>query len=250
MSQARQTFKDRNETKWNYINEKDLHAIFPNGGFKIFSDLHKKGKLDKANTLETEEASIGLYPYKNKLPWMKSVIGYIPIVDENGKEGFIRIIGVECYKVLIPIFVIFLCLSIFTAGIWLVKKSEVSGLDKTAVSFHIKGMKNTDSGTIMLPGLEVLSAKEDETYIKTNLINPDGNGCYFRYSIKLEDTGETLYTSGLIPPGKAVIEFNMKKGLKAGTYPVMVLVETQDLKDASIVYNGGNIEATLEVKKE
>ena len=83
--------------------------------------------------------------------------------------------------------------------------------------------------------------------MKEALINPDGNECYFTYSIKLADTGEELYRSGLIPPGKAVMEFDLNRALSAGEYPVEVTVRTRDLKDVNIEYNAGNIDTHLEV---
>lgn len=135
------------------------------------------------------------------------------------------------------------------AGIWFAQKDEVTGLDKTAVSYHIDGVKNTDENSILLPGISVINVKENDAHVEAALFNPEGNACYFRYTMILKDTEEVLYTSGLIEPGKAVTEFDLDKKFKAGTYPVEIHVETSDLKDPEIAYNGGNIDARLNVTK-
>ncbi len=148
------------------------------------------------------------------------------------------------------ILAILVCAAIFLVGVWFAQRDEVPGLDKTAVSYHIDGVKNTDEDSILLPGLSVLNGKANDTHIKAVLMNPDGNGCYFKYTIIQKDSEEVLYTSGLIEPGKAVTEFDLNKKLKAGKYPIQVIVETNDLKNPEIVYNAGNIDAQLVVTEE
>lgn len=249
MPAARHQHKDHNGALWNYISDKELQKMFPNGGFKILSDMGKKSSLEAADILEAEGSEAGLYPYKIKQSWLKIVTGYIPVVDEEGEEGFIRITGRAWRKLLLAILAVLLSSSIFIAGIWFASKEDIPGLDKTAVSYHIDGVENTNSESILLPGLNVLKAKENDTHLKAALINPDGNGCYFKYTIKLKDTDETLYSSGLIAPGKAVTEFDLNRTFEAGKYPIKVIIETRDTEDQDIEYNAGNIDAQLEVTK-
>ncbi|WP_302822785.1 hypothetical protein [Eubacterium callanderi] len=175
------------------------------------------------------------------------MVGYVPVVDEAGEEGFVRIIGRAWYKLLFIVLAVLVCITVFVAGIWFARQDEVPGLDKTAVSYHIDGVKNADSESILLPGLDALKAQAGDPHVKEALINPDGNECYFTYSIKLADTGEELYRSGLIPPGKAVMEFDLNRALSAGEYPIEVIVRTRDLKDVNIEYNAGNIDTRLGV---
>lgn len=246
---TQQKFKDYNGVLWNYVSEEELQKMFPNGGFKVFSDMEQKDNSDKTNILEAETGQIALYPYKKKQSWLKRAVGYIPVMDETGQAGFIRIMEYAWYKLLIVIVAALVCASIFIAGIWFAKKDEVPGLDKTAISYHIDGVRNTDSESILLPGLSVLKAKENENHVKVVLFNPDGNECYFKYIIKLKKTGEILYSSGLIPPGKAVTEFNINRTLESGKYPIKVIIETRDINDQNIEYNAGNIDAYLEITK-
>ena len=250
LSYAKRTHKDSTGSLWNYVNEDELQAIYPNGGFKVFSDMHMRGNSKAQNYLSGQTTEIVVYPYKRKQSWAKRTVGYIPVTDANEEEGFIRIIGNAWQRVLFLILAILVCAAIFLVGVWFAQRDEVPGLDKTAVSYHIDGVKNTDEDSILLPGLSVLNGKANDTHIKAVLMNPDGNGCYFKYTIIQKDSEEVLYTSGLIEPGKAVTEFDLNKKLKAGKYPIQVIVETNDLKNPEIVYNAGNIDAQLVVTEE
>ncbi|KMZ53988.1 hypothetical protein [Dorea sp. D27] len=222
-----------------------MQALYPNGGFKVFSDIHMRENPKAEDHLAGEEAEVGLYPYQNRLAWTKRVVGYIPVVDGKGEEGFLRIVDHAWHRLLSVILAALVCAIIFLAGIWIARKDEVEGLDKTAVSYHVEGIKNTDSDSILLPGVSTLNGREGDTHIKAVLLNPEGNECYFRYTIKQTDTGESLYASGLIEPGKAVMEFDLNKKLESGTYPIEVIVETRDIQEPKIVYNAGNIQAQL-----
>lgn len=223
--------------------------MYPNGGFRVFSDMHTWGNPEAEDYLDTDWSETGLYPYRQKLSWSKRAAGYIPVTDEAGEEGFIRIIGNAWHRQLLPVLAVLICAALFLGGIWYAQKDEVAGLDKTAVSYHIDGVENTDEDSILLPGISAINVKENETDVVAPLFNPEGNACYFKYTVKLKDTGEVIYTSGLIEPGKAVTEFDLDRKFQAGTYLVDIIVETSDLKDPEIVYNGGNIDAQLNVTK-
>lgn len=248
MPEARHPYKDSNGNVWKYISEKDMQALFPNGGFMIFSDLGKK-KGCSDHILEGIGFTAAASAYKKKQSWFRYVIGYVPVTDGGQEDGFVRILGTAWYKLLIILFAVLVSLTIFIGGIWFAKQDEVPGLDKTAVSYHMDGVRNTDSTSIMLPGIHEINAKENEAHVKAALINPEGNDCYFKYIITLSDTDEMLYSSGLIAPGKAVMEFDLKRTLSVGEYPIRVRVETTDIKNLDIQYNAGNIDAQLKVTR-
>ncbi|MBQ9796080.1 MAG: hypothetical protein IJW50_00005, partial [Clostridia bacterium] len=63
---------------------------------------------------------------------------------------------------------------------------------------------NTNPDGITLPGYSSVVLPAGEKNIQMVLPNPSTNPCYFRFTLVLKDTGEVLYTSGLIPPGMAV----------------------------------------------
>lgn len=231
------------------MKDKELQNLYPNGGFKIYADTYIYNRHSSENSLVGRSSELSLCAYRKKQPWFKRTIGYIPVTAENGEDGFIRILGIAWHRPFMVILAFLIAVSIFLIGILYAQKDDVPGLDKTAVSYHIEGVKNTDSDSILLPGLNVLNGKANDTRIRAALINPEGNSCYFKYKITLTETGENLYTSGLIEPGKAIMKFNLNRPLPSGKYPIKVLVETRDLKDQDITYNAGNIEAQLVISK-
>lgn len=249
MPHAKRTYKDHNGGYWDYVNDDELQGMYPTGGFRIFSDMHTHGNGKTDDYIIGEQTERRLNPYLQKLSWSKRIAGYIPVTDEKGEEGFIRIIGNPWHRQFLPVLAVFICAFLFLGGVWFAQKDEVPGLDKTAVSYHIDGVKNKDEDSILLPGISVINVKENDSHVEASLFNPEGNVCYFKYTMILKDTEEVLYTSGLIEPGKAVTEFDLDKKFKAGTYPVELIVETSDLKDPEVVYNGGNIDAQLNVTK-
>ena len=57
-----------------------------------------------------------------------------------------------------------------------------------------------------------------------------------------------LYSSGLIGPGQAVLSFDPEQAVEAGTYDILLQVETSDLDDYTVQLNGAEIPAELEAK--
>ena len=60
----------------------------------------------------------------------------------------------------------------------------------------------------------------------------------------LNDTDETIYTSKMVEPGKAITEVTLEKALAAGEYPATIKITTASLTDGSAM-NGANVETTL-----
>lgn len=80
-----------------------------------------------------------------------------------------------------------------------------------------------------------------------NLENPAGNPCYFTFELVLKDTNETLYTSKMVEPGKAITNVTLSHGLENGEYPAVIKISTASLEDGSAM-NGANVETTLIVQ--
>ena len=80
-----------------------------------------------------------------------------------------------------------------------------------------------------------------------NLFNPEGNPCYFTFELVLKDTNETLYTSKMVEPGKAITNVTLSHGLEKGEYQAVIKISTASLEDGSAM-NGANVETTLIVQ--
>lgn len=132
------------------------------------------------------------------------------------------------------------------------KQPAQLGIDPGAGKYNpeIEMPKDMDPTKIALPGFEglVMEAGSDKLYAA--LWNPETNPCYFRFSLVLKETGETLYESELVPPGDAITEVTLVRKMEEGAYPVLVKMDTFSLEDKTQPLNGGSSETILEVRKE
>lgn len=100
---------------------------------------------------------------------------------------------------------------------------------------------------IKIPGYPSITLPKDQKTVNVALLNPEGNPCYFTFELVLKDTGETLYKSKLVPPGKAITEITMSRELSAGEYDATIKITTTSVADGSAM-NGANVETVLIVK--
>ena len=107
---------------------------------------------------------------------------------------------------------------------------------------------STNEGQIVLPGYDKLVIPAGEKQIEIVLPNPKGNPCYFRYTLVLEETGEILYQSKLIPPGKAVLQIELSRPLPIGDYVLLIGIDSISLVDGRTPMNGGEGRALLQVR--
>ena len=100
---------------------------------------------------------------------------------------------------------------------------------------------------IKIPGYPSITLPKEKATVNVALLNPEGNPCYFTFEIVLKDTGESLYKSKLVPPGKAITEITMSRALSAGEYNATIKITTTSVADGSAM-NGANVETVLIVK--
>ena len=100
---------------------------------------------------------------------------------------------------------------------------------------------------IRIPGYPKITIPADTTDVTMNLKNPEGNPCYFTFALVLTDNEETIYTSKMVEPGKAITEVTLSRALETGEYPAEIRITTFSLKDGSAM-NGANVETVLVVE--
>lgn len=117
-------------------------------------------------------------------------------------------------------------------------------VDPAAVDYSIPGYDNPDGserGRIRVPTYSAWTMEAGSDTVEVPLVNTEGNPCYMKFAVKLKDSGEVLYESGLVPPGKAVPEIRLNRPLEAGTYPVAVEISTFSLDDPEQPLNGAQM---------
>ena len=100
---------------------------------------------------------------------------------------------------------------------------------------------------IKIPGYPSIMLPKDQQTVNVALLNPEGNPCYFTFEIVLKDTGESLYKSKLVPPGKVITQITLSRALSEGEYPATIKITTTSLTDGSAM-NGANVETVFIVK--
>ena len=105
-----------------------------------------------------------------------------------------------------------------------------------------------DPSSIALPGYSALVFSANSKKVTLELPNPSGNPCYFQYALTVVETGEEIYRSELLEPGKMVKDLTLNKALPAGTYTLRITIDTFSLLDGTTPMNGGVQEVELTVK--
>lgn len=195
---------------------------------------------------DEEMKTMRIYRSRDRFSFFDEILGYISVTNSNGVEGYVRIRKKSFKKIGIMVLLsLIIVLGIMTMFI---RRTE-SGLDKNAIAYQLpEGVKNTDPESIMLPGFKKVGMNSVTQKVDIALLNPDGNDCYFRYRIVLKNGDDELHQTGLIKPGTAVTNFISKVKLEKGSYPIIINVDAVDLKDPKKSFNGGAVEAVLEVK--
>ena len=240
------SWKDRRKHSWSCLNQKGFMEQ-TKGKAVIFADAGVKGKATD-DMLTDGKHSLPLYLTRQKPGFFQKIEGYIPCADDQQK-GYVRVIGTAAGRII----ALLLLLAALIAGgvyLWLTNQEEGPNLDREAVAYEMPaGMVNDDPNQIALPGYSVLTVSNSDNIVHMPLINPEGNVCYFVYTISLADTGEVLYESGYIKPGTGVPEFELNQTLEPGTYDIKVDVATWSVEDYTQPLNGGSIEAELKVEE-
>ena len=124
--------------------------------------------------------------------------------------------------------------------------NQNADLDPNAVDWTSSLPEAGDSSEagIAIPGYPSITIPADTTDVNIVLTNPEGNPCYFTFNIVLDDTGESLYQSGMVEPGKAITNITLSRPLPAGTYDATIQISTNSLEDLSAM-NGANVATEL-----
>ena len=101
--------------------------------------------------------------------------------------------------------------------------------------------------SIKIPGYPSITIAANTPNVTMALLNPEGNPCYFKFEIVLKDSGETIYESQFVPPGKTITDVTLTRGLSEGEHPATIKISTVAL-DQKTPLNGANVETVLIAK--
>lgn len=212
------------------------------GGYQIIGALGS-GMKRQLGTWKYDDAS---YPYYE---WQYSrfrgdIHSYIPV----GDHAYLVVIKSRIIK---NIAYLMLFLAIIAALVALLvlafHKPTGAPIDPNSSKYKVNMKQETTSepGTTTIPGYDNVNiqAGTDTAYLA--LWNPDTNNVYFKFKITLKDSGETLYESGLVPPGSAITKLKLNKKISKGVHPIIISISTFALHDYHQQMNGGQVETNL-----
>lgn len=112
-----------------------------------------------------------------------------------------------------------------------------------------KGLEDKSGGAsgIKIPGYGELTIGKDAGGFQMSLVNPEGNPCYFRYTLEIPEMSAVLYDSDLIEPGKAITEFAVENLPEKGDYDLYINISTYSLDESLESMNGAQVKTILHV---
>lgn len=100
---------------------------------------------------------------------------------------------------------------------------------------------------IAIPGWGSITIPSEKADVTVNFTNPDANAgkYYLTFQLVLENSGEVLYTSGLVPPGKVIQKITLSRALEAGTYDAIVKVQPYKMNNEKTPTNNADMKTKL-----
>lgn len=228
----------------NTYSKRKFKELYPRGqgGYQIIGAIGK-GMKRQLGTWSHDDKS---YPY---YAWQYSrlkgdIHSYIPLEEDT----YLVIIKSRVMKNTGYIVVILAVIAALS-GLLFMAFHRPSGVpidpNSSTYKVNIEQQAKSEPGTTTIPGYDdiKIQAGTDEAYVA--LWNPETNSVYFKFKITMKDSGETLYESGLIPPGNAITKLKLSKKITKGVHPIIISITTYALKDYHKQMNGGQVETNL-----
>ena len=103
--------------------------------------------------------------------------------------------------------------------------------------------------SVAVPGWSSITIPANQQTVSVDFYNPEANeGMYYlTFKLILSDTGEVLYESAAVPPGKHIQTIKLTRALSAGTYDAVVHVQPYRMSDETPA-NNADMKTKLIVK--
>ena len=217
-----------------YITKKQWEKKYPpgSGGYRVEGAIGKKLKTVKGK-LYIGKDIIEYYELPNKFTRYK-VKKYLQI----GEDEYLAVLKLRVIEWII----LALLIPCIVYPIILYKNIGPNidpGSNKYAPDIEISDQ--IDPERIVIPGFSDIKLKANTDIAYVALWNPDRNPCYFKFIISLDETGEIIYESKLIPPGEAVTTVKLKKTMPSGITKGVVQIEAFSLENYKTRMNGGEV---------
>lgn len=232
--------------------KKQMDELYPAGGFSVVGQLGK-GR-DEIGSLSSDGKTESVYAV-SKMPHT-SIKGYVP-VGEN--EFLVVVKDVLLLWLLLLLLLLALAAALGfgihyavttgtepeapTQGVGVVDENALPGEGELSVpeKTETKGRQIKING---IPEMPLVAGQREQNFVFSN---PESNPCYHKIEIVLDDTGEVLYTSNLLPPGYSISQFTLNRALDAGEYKATVHFYNYSFDKEQRPLNNMDIKTTIKV---
>ena len=190
----------------------------------------KKSNVDYVLRVKNKTNAVSDYvkfEVKEKKKCTQKLIGYAPV----GEHKFIGIIKSKKFPIILPLFILLIISAFLYFGFNPNSKPEWFPNIDGNIGVHQKGEDETKVGSIKANGFTKWIVPAGQTKnISVPLTNPAENRCYFQFTITLDETGEVLYESQLVPPSEGIYLIDISRPLEAGNYSATIFISTTDVE--------------------
>lgn len=195
---------------------------------KICSD--KKSNVDGVLRVKKAPRSVSDYvkfEVKEKKKCTQELMGYVPV----GENKYIGITKSSKSRVIFPLLILLILSALLYLGLNPNSKPEWFPNIDGNIGVHQKSEDETKVGSIKVNGFSKWIVPAGQTKnISVPLTNPTENRCYFQFTITLDETGEVLYESQLVPPSEGIYLIDISRPLEAGIYSATIFISTTDVE--------------------
>lgn len=176
---------------------------------------------------------------------------------ESGEERKER--SNRIWKILVILLLVLLLFVVTTGVVVFVpllteEKKPSSGVEIDVDPFAGAFVEQEREPSVVIPGTNMIQIPVNAKVVNTvDLYNPEKNDGWYYLTFKLsllDENGkvtETLYESGLLPPGDHIQTITLSRGLAAGTYDAVMHVQPYRMTDKTPT-NNADLKLTIIVK--
>lgn len=231
------------------LNEVELEYIKIKPETEIVGDLRKKASRQGTHELVVDNQILNLEPVATKLSWNTKVVGYVKVADEQGNEGYVRLLQSTYWKLFAAVVVLVALIGGWLGYSYYQRQAALEA--QRLVVFDAPGdLINNDPSQVAIPAYTEIYVNAETQKVTSPLINVQGNQVKMKYALALKKNNETIFTTNqILNPGKAFYNFKLKKDLPKGKYKIWIKITnyTGSKKNLKKV-NSSRLESTLVVK--
>lgn len=232
-----------------YISQKDFKNRFSERNVSIVGEINvaESDQEGMHKKILGKETTIVVRPVGTYAESKYRTDGYILCAEDE----FVVVKKRKIYPYVLAALILLLIIAALLVGKYFWNKGPDIDPNAGNYSSALQRPDDISKSQILIPGYKTFTIEKGNKTINTAFYNPEGNPCFFKYTLVEEGTGDILYESKLIPPGQGISPIKINKVYKeVGSYAATLKFQTYDLDKGEQEYNGSEIEVVINVVDE